>query len=131
MLMSCARSAAWPCLQASDTWTAITGPGGSMLKSLHAAAFHQRLDWSHVLGWPPHQPAPTHYAHFLRLKMQHPSKVILLRLSRRAPFNAVGVDAVIVTELLEVKGEQLAGKCAADLRSVQQRWHAPSVWISL
>jgi hypothetical protein len=92
-------------------WDAITGADGSSLKSPHARSFYNSVTWQHVLGWPPHRPAPTNYAVFLRYKLAHPEKIIALRLNQRQPFSVIGVDAVITTELLEVKGDQLAGKC--------------------
>ena len=92
-------------------WKSITGADGMALRSPHAVAFYNSVDWAHCLGWAPHRAAPANYAAFLRYKLQHPSKIVALRLNRRQHFSVVGVDAVIVTELLELKGDLLASKC--------------------
>lgn len=97
--------------QALQAWQAITGPNGSALRSPHAQSFYARTDWGHVLGWPPHKAAPTNYTEFLHYKRAHPDKLIALRRNARQPFTVVGCDAVIVAELLELKGENMAGKC--------------------
>ena len=99
-------------MQALQAWRAITGSNGTALRSPHAQSFYARTDWEHVLGWPPHKPSPTNYADFLRYKRAHPDKIVALRRNARQPFSVVGCDAVIVAELLELKGENMAGKCA-------------------
>ena len=104
-----------PSLQAALLWQGVTGTDGRSLRSPHAAAFYTTLDWSHCLGWPPHKPTPTNYATFLRHKQAHAQKIIAVRLNWRQHFSVIGVDAVIVTELLELKGDLLAGKCVSCL----------------
>lgn len=98
-------------LQAAQLWQGITGPQGSQLTSQHARAFYQRLDWSHVLGWPRHRTPCANHADALRFKAAHPAKLVALRLTPRQPFSLLGVDALVATELLQIKGEQLATKC--------------------
>ena len=102
-------------MQAAALWEGVTGKDGDALRSPHAAAFYATLDWSHCLGWPPHKPTPTNYATFLKHKQAHAQKIVALRLNQRQQFSVIGVDAVIVTELLELKGDLLAGKCASPL----------------
>lgn len=101
--------------QAAQLWESITGPHGSALASPHAVAFYRRLDWSHVLGWPRHRASGANYSDVLRFKLAHPARLVALRLTARQPFSLLGVDAVVATELLQVKGEHLATKCAHNL----------------
>ena len=101
------------CIQAFALWTDFTGASGTALhRSQHASTFFRRLDLTHVLGWPPHKQQPPNYAEHLRLKAQHPDKLVLLRATQAQPFRALGIDAVIICELLSIKGDQLNGKCA-------------------
>lgn len=99
-------------MQALALWQAITGESGQALRSPHAIAFCKRLDWHHILGWPSHQPPPVNYDEYIKLKLQHPDKLIGHRTSSSQPYWFVGVDAVIVSELMESKGEAVSLACA-------------------
>jgi hypothetical protein len=104
------------CAQVLSAWEAITGPQGTALQSPHAQAFYARVDWQHVLGWPPERPAPPYYQEYLQRKITHSDKIIALRLNQRPStsqraFYVIGCDAVLVAELLEIKGENMLGKC--------------------
>lgn len=98
-------------MQVLDLWQSITGEKGVGLRSPHAIAFNQRLDWHHVLGWPSHRPAPNSYDDYIQLKQQYPDKLIGHRTSSGQPYWFVGVDAVIVSEILDSKGEALSLEC--------------------
>lgn len=108
-------------MQALILWQAITGESGLALSSPHAIAFSKRLDWHHILGWPSHRPPPVNYDVYMKLKQQYPDKLIGHRASSSQPYWFVGVDAVIVTELMDSKGEALSLVCVPFSRTTWGR----------
>lgn len=112
MLLDCEPGKQQVCMQALELWQSITGVSGNALRSPHAEAFYRRLDWQHVLGWPAEWPsAPAYYKEYITLKQRHPEKLIGHRTNPNLPYWFVGVDAVIVTELLDRKGEGSSLEC--------------------
>lgn len=105
-------------MQALELWQSITGVSGKALLSPHAVAFEKRLDWQHVLGWPSHRPAPPNYDEYIKLKLQNPARLIGFRTNSSQPYWFVGVDAVIVSELLDSKGEALSLECVLIIQSL-------------
>eukprot|EP00892_Ulva_mutabilis_P006485 jgi/Ulvmu1/4208/UM019_0187.1 len=89
-------------------WQSVTGVDGAALQSPHSIAFNKRLDWQHVLGWPSHRPQPANYDEYMRLKKDHPGKLIGHRTNDSQPYWFIGVDAVILSEVLDSKGESLS-----------------------
>lgn len=98
-------------MQVLALWQSVTGHEGVALRSPHAIAFNKRLDWQHVLGWPGHRSHPANYDEYIQLKRKHPDKLIGHRSNASQPYWFIGVDAVIISELLDSKGEALSLEC--------------------
>lgn len=94
-------------------WQTVLGVDGTRLQNPHARLLYARIagHLQHVLAWPPHLPgAPPHYAVHLETKTRFPGSLVAVRTKDHYAF--VGVDAVIVCEKLDLKGEGVATRAS-------------------
>lgn len=105
-------------MQALQDWQGLTGVGGDCLTSEKAKSFFAAVDWGHVVGWPQHLELPRGYEPILKQKRENPAWLIGHRCKdNQSTLDFIGVDAVVVSELLDRKLSVGAAGCAPGLFS--------------
>jgi hypothetical protein len=107
------------CMQALQEWEAVTGAAGAKLAQPAAQVGYAAVDWKHVLGWPAHRTLPPAYHECLQFKRHHPEKLIGYRSSTSQSVQFMGVDAVIVSELL---GGSMKASSSAEYATFMFGW---------